>query len=123
MAKADESKLIAAISHLGILFLPVILPLLVYLAKGKEDKYIKYHALQATVYQALFFVIMLVLVIIGMVIGVVTLGFGMIIVVPVIILLSLVLTLYGLWATYQAFTGNEKFSYLFVDQIVSKMKL
>lgn len=102
MAKDSNSNLIAAIAHISVLFMPVILPVLILLLK-KDDKYVSYHAMQATIYQILMFVI-------AMIVGIFTLGLGLIIVMPLLVL-------YGLYGTWKAFQGDAKFSYLFVDKI------
>lgn len=54
---SSEERMFALIAHLAIFFLPVLVPLLVYLLKKDESKYLAYHAMQAIVWQLIAWII------------------------------------------------------------------
>lgn len=53
----SEENTFALVSHLAIFFFPILLPLAVYFIKKNDSKFVAYHALQATIWQALAFFI------------------------------------------------------------------
>jgi uncharacterized membrane protein len=60
-APAQEEKVLAALAHVSIFFLPVILPVVLYVACKDRSTFVKFHALQAAVFHAIAgFVVMVV---------------------------------------------------------------
>ena len=44
---------LAMVAHLSVLLLPILGPILIYVIKKDESKFIAYHAIQATVFQVI----------------------------------------------------------------------
>lgn len=66
-----DEKTMALLAHLSVLVFPVIAPLILWAVKKDESKFIAYHALQAAIFQAITYPILIVLIIFLMI---VTLG-------------------------------------------------
>jgi len=65
----DEEKQMAMIAHIGGCLVSFWAPGLIYLLKGKDSPYIRYHATQAAIYHTIALVLVIIL-------GVVTCGVG-----------------------------------------------
>ena len=106
----------AVIAHLGVLFppFPPLLFLLTNNIKDEKSEYIEFHAEQAFLYQ-LFFVIAGIFLSVFIVPLKVTFDLPQIL----FLLLSIAFVLYGFYAAYKAFRGEE-FRYVFVGNLVSK---
>lgn len=69
-AVTNDDTTLAVLCHAGGAFLSILVPLIVFLAKGDSSPYVRHHALEAlnfhlTVYLALFVSIILIFVVIG----------------------------------------------------------
>lgn len=84
MVTSDE-KTFALLSHVLAIFTGVLGPVVIYLIKKDESKYIGFHALQATLVQA----VVAIVAVIGFILSIVTLGIGAILFVPLIMVASL----------------------------------
>lgn len=92
-ASSDE-RTMAALSHaaagvFGLALIGILVPLIVYLAYQERSKYVRFHALQALVFQVVAAALV-------WAIGLVTCGFGL-----VLGLAPLVIQLYWAWMAYQ----------------------
>ncbi|MFH1586506.1 MAG: DUF4870 domain-containing protein [Candidatus Diapherotrites archaeon] len=107
---SDESKLIAAIAYLGVLLTNVtlvliIIPILTLLLKG-EDKFVKFHSIQAIGLIVAEIVIGIILFIIAIPVVLLTLGLGLIIVAPVFIIVWLFFIIAPIYLAYKAYQGE-----------------
>lgn len=103
---AHLSALVAALASVGALVF--IGPLIVWLMKRDQDPFVERHAREALNFNLL----MLALVIVGLVVSVLTLGFGLIVVVPVGLVIGLVWLVTTIIGTVKAANGEE-YSYPF----------
>lgn len=97
---SDDSKLLAAVSYiLGILAI-------ILWAVKKEDKFIRFHAMQATLYSVSVIIILIAFNILTFVLGIVTGGLGSFIgclAIP----LGLGALAFDLYVAYKAYNGEE----------------
>jgi uncharacterized protein len=114
--------LLAGIAHLSLFFAPILLPLIIWLAARDKSYYVARQAKQALVFQAVYALAALLLVVIWLVLaveltatsaqGVVPVGvlatFGVLIVLFVV--LALYETIFGIYAAVRTFRGRP-FSY------------
>lgn len=135
MDKGD-SRMFSALCSLGVIIFPILVPVIILFTKGKQDKFVKYHALQAIIYQALFFLlgflVLIPLVIVsgtGMVLSETTTGetaaIGMalyllaFLVMGVFSLISLAYNAFGIYAAFRIFTGKD-FAYPYISGLAKK---
>lgn len=116
---SQDEKIIAAISHASIVFAGIIVPLIIWLIKKDESEFLDFQAKQALVYQVVVAIAGAILSIVGMLFSVLTLFFGMVIVVPLIILFSLGVIIYGLYAAYRVYIG-EDFRYPWIADMLEQ---
>jgi uncharacterized membrane protein len=98
-AKKD-SNILAALGYLLSLFVALIIYLL-----EKEDKWLKFHALQAVVFDLAYSAVFIVLMILGWVITIATFGLGVFCILPVFALIP-VAFIYRIYIAYRAFRGD-----------------
>jgi len=93
----------------------------VVLVGEEENEFVRFHVFQSTVFNALGVVVWSVLFAIGMVVTVATLGFGAIIVGPLLVLAMVPILGYIAYAGYRAYQGERyEMAYIadFVEQYV-----
>ncbi len=106
----DESKIFAALSYV----LGLLIAVLLYLFK-KEDPFVKYHAIQAILFDVVVSVVSTILIVgaivIGLVLGVTSggagLGLGVILFYAFILLYAVVMFVVRLIFAYKAYTGKR----------------
>lgn len=118
LPNADE-KLMAAISHAGIIIGGILVALIVWLVQKDKSKYVDFQAKQALVYQLVVLVGESILGVVGFVLGVLTFGIGFFILVPVLIIIGLGTLVYGLYAAYKTYLG-EDFRYWVIADMLEK---
>lgn len=105
----DDDNLMSAISHLGIILGPVVIPLIVWLSQKDRSYYVNPHAKQALIYQLLIWGATILFTIFSIIFSIVTLGIGTILVsllyIP-LLFVWIILVLYAFYAAYQAYQGN-----------------
>lgn len=97
-----EDRTLGAICYPNVF--PILVPLVVLLTQPPEKRALRFHALQGLVLHGIFLVVWMVLLVLLIVIGVITLGCGALIGVPVMLLLLfgyLGITIYWSLRVYQ----------------------
>ncbi len=84
---SPEDRGLGAVCYLGIF--PILVPLIVLLTQPPEKRALRFHALQGLVLHVIFLAVWMVLLVLLILFGVVTMGCGVLIGVPVILLLFL----------------------------------
>lgn len=117
-----EEKILAALSHLAIFFLPIILPLLIWLYQEKQkdfSEYVLFQSKQALLYQ-------LGLIVLGFGIGVFVTIFSYFLVgplfLPTFILLFFLAMLYGAYGGVQCLLGKD-FQYFYLGAKIKELRL
>lgn len=67
----NDDKLFALFSHLSVFFLVIILPLIIFILKKDQSRFIAHHAKQALIFQAIVIVISIMTCGLGYIIGVI----------------------------------------------------
>ncbi|MFN7991356.1 MAG: DUF4870 domain-containing protein [Candidatus Micrarchaeia archaeon] len=98
-SKKDSPVLAALAYGLG-----TVIAVIIYLV-GKEDKWVKFNALQALLFDLAFGIVFIGFFIVAWVLTIVTFGIGAICIIPLILLVPLVLII-RLWLAYRAFKGE-----------------
>ncbi len=97
-----EDRTLGAICYPNVF--PILIPLIVLLTQPPEKRALRFHALQGLVLHGIFLVVWMVLLVLLIVIGVITLGCGVFIGLPVMLLLLfayLGVTIYWSLRVYQ----------------------
>jgi len=121
LVKGDE-KLLGAVCHLSIFFLPIILPLIIWLLeRQKKDfsPYVVFQAKQALIYQILVFITFLSVGLFGLVISIFLVGF---LFVPAFIILYLMALLYAAYGGIKCLMG-EDFHYYFIGEKIHELRI
>lgn len=104
-------------STLGIgVFAGPIAAFVIYQMKKDQSRWVAGQAIQALVYQAALAIIGLIIGIFIAIITVITLGIGLLLMAPLLLifaLLGLAFLVYGLYAAYQCYQGKD-FKYIFI---------
>ena len=109
----SDSRLLAAVSYLsGIFGLPILVPLIIYLI-SKEDRYARFHALQALLFQLVLLVLGIGIIVLLWLVSIllffiapIASSLVMCLMIPIIILLVVVgYLLLPLYFAYQAYQG------------------
>jgi uncharacterized membrane protein len=107
-AKSSENNLIAALCYIPIMAIGFIVSLFVLLTEKKENKFLKFHAIQALFLMIIggiaFFCLWIVLVILTMLVAAFTYGIGgicMMVVMLLVLVGYVVLFLFCAWKAYQ----------------------
>ncbi|MCL5027167.1 MAG: DUF4870 domain-containing protein [Chloroflexi bacterium] len=137
LSHTDDERLWAALAHasiaLGIIlnmlfrsslgigvFAGPIAAFVIYLVKKDESRWVARQAIQALVYQAILAVIGIVIGLFVAIITVVTLGIGLLLMAPLLLifgLLGLAFLIYGLYGAYQCYQGKDFKYYLIGDWV------
>lgn len=96
----SDGRTMAMLAHFGAFFGGFILPLVILLTAGKDDPFVRHHAAEALNFQLAY----LMFAFGGILISIVTLGFGLIIFFP---LLMVVAVLHIVWAIMGAIAANR----------------
>ncbi len=102
---ASDEKLWSMLSHVSILVAPLGALLIWLIFKDKSER-VRFHALQALLYQVAWIAIMIVLFIVISILSVVTLGIGALLFIPYGFL-PLVPLVHSLYAAYRVNQGEE----------------
>lgn len=116
---SSDEKLLAAISYWGSIlsFLPA---LIIFLAKRTESAYVKKHSLQALVLNILAFIIIwVILSIVGSILGTVTFGIGMFLIMLIQVVAFLAFLVYAVVLGIQVFQGDDP-DIPYVTQMIQK---
>ena len=104
-ATSGDSNLMAAACYISQIIIPIVVPLILFFMK-KDDKLVRFHALQSMLFTVVMLVVFLVLFILGTIIGIVTLGIGFILMALGFPLIGLAVFVYMLYVTYKAYKGE-----------------
>lgn len=115
----SDDQLMAALAHAGIL-ITVIVALIIWLTQKDKSKYVEYQSKQALVYQLIVAIGMSIAWVIVFVIGIVTLGIGFILFIPMMIV-GAAAVLYGLYAAWETYQGKD-FKYWMLGDMLAKAK-
>jgi uncharacterized membrane protein len=100
----DDQKLIAALCYIPIFAVGFLVSLFVLLTEKKENKFLKFHAIQALFFM---FCLWIALMILSMVLATVTYGIGGICVFAVMGILLLAYVVAFFYLAWQAYLGKE----------------
>lgn len=107
----EDSNVLVAISYLSTLFISFVIPAVLYFVK-KEDKFVRFHSLQAMAIDVIFLIISIVTVfsivlfIFAALLIRVTFGIGMFLIFPIFLLLGLGEIALTLFLAYKAFQNE-----------------
>ena len=108
---AQDEKTWSMLAHLSVLAALVGLrpfgALIIWLVYKDRSPRVRFHALQALWYQVAWIVIWVVAAIVGSILTIVTLGFGIILVLPAALILWLAPVAHGCYAAYKVNEGEE----------------
>ena len=82
-APTQDEKTMGLIVHFGAIMLPILLPLIIYLVKKDESKYVAFHSLQALYFTGAWWLVYTV-------VGSITLGIGFLLFWPVPIVFNII---------------------------------
>jgi len=132
--KSDE-KLMSLLSHLAILIpnIGILAPIVIWLTQKEKSKFVRYHAIQAIFFQLLFFILLMLSLIAGIILMAISLIFsnissggepGVFFWVSMGIMnlyfpLWLFFSIYAVVAAVKSFKG-KKFRYLIIGRIIEK---
>ena len=132
--KSDE-KLMSLLSHLAILIpnIGILAPIVIWLTQKEKSKFVRYHAIQAIFFQLLFFILLMLSLIAGIILMAISLIFanvssggepGVFFWVSMGIMnlyfpLWLFFSIYAIVAAVKSFKG-KKFRYLIIGRIIEK---
>lgn len=108
-----DSKILASISYVFGSFVSLLIYLLV-----KDDKWLRYHALQSLLFDIAFYAVYLVLFIFAFVAAFATFGVGAICAIPIFIILP-VYFIVKIWWAYRVFQG-EHFEAPYLAKIIKE---
>ena len=114
--KEGDDKVIAALSHALLIFLPVIAPLVIWVVYKDKSKYVKAQSMQALVYQLVGCILLFVWFMFATVLTVILIG---LLLYPVGLVLMAAFAVYGLYAAYKCYEG-EDFKYAVIGDFVAK---
>ena len=100
--KNENANLMAAVSY----FLGIITGLIVYLME-KNDKYVRFHAMQSILLTVALFIVSIVLGILSMVFAIATLGVGIFLLGIIYLLFWLACFLLWLFLMWKAYSGEK----------------
>ncbi len=107
----DDQKLIAALCYIPIMAIGFFVSLFVLLTEKKENKFLKFHAIQALFLMIiggiLFFCLWIVLIILSMVIAAFTYGFGGLCMMAVMLFVLLGYVVLFFFCAWKAYQGEE----------------
>lgn len=81
-------------------------PLIVSLVYRERSRFVAYHAMQQLLFQFFLLAVCIALTIAGVVIGVITCGVGLVLVIPLLSALAIYALLYIIWAAIEAYNGK-----------------
>ena len=112
--KQKDSNMLAAISYV----LHLIVAVLVYLI-AKEDRYARYHALQAILLSIAISAVALICVVLYIPVFIFTLGFANLVLIPLIFLLVFCMLAFNIYLAYMAYNGRA-FMLPFIGKIAAE---
>jgi len=117
--KSDkDSRLLAAIAYLPLL--SPIIPILLLLIK-KKDPFIKFHSIQSIAFTIVLMVGGLLISFTSSIFALVTLGIGLLLILPILFVLGVIVVIAYLLLIYKAYKG-EKFMLPFIGKWAASFK-
>lgn len=111
-AISSDERLWAMLAHLSGLLGGVIaigqylVPLIIFLVYRERSRFVAYHAMQQLLFQLFLLAVCIALAIAGVVMGVITCGFGLVLVIPLLLALAIYALVYIIWAAIEAYNGK-----------------
>jgi uncharacterized protein len=103
---ASDDQTWAMLSYILALFASIIAPLVIYLVKMNESRYVRFHAAQALNMGITAFIESIAIVIVGILLAVVTHGFGILLIVLGFLALGIAHLVYLILAAVRAYQGE-----------------
>jgi uncharacterized membrane protein len=104
---ANDSKMMALLSVLSTLVIPLIVPLIFVFMK-KDDDYVVFYSKQIIVLEIVSAVLMIVITVLGTILTVVTMGIGALIMLPLMMIVGLVALIMYVLCILNALSGEKK---------------
>lgn len=104
---AKPSTTAAVFAHLGIFLFGIFLALILYLSADKNDVFTRGHAREALNFQLTYCIIWIGATIVAVVLGVVTLGFALIVIIPAMVAMFVVGIVWAIKAAIAAGSGQS----------------
>ncbi len=111
-AISSDERLWAMLAHLsGLLGWAMargqyLAPLIIFLVYRERSRFVAYHAMQQRLFQVFLLAVCIALAIAGVVMGVITCGFGLVLVIPLLLALAIYALVYIIWAAIEAYNGK-----------------
>lgn len=111
-AISSDERLWAMLAHLSGLLGWVIaigqylVPLIIFLVYRERSRFVAYHAMQQLLFQLFLLAVCIALAIAGVVMWVITCGFGLVLVIPLLLALAIYALVYIIWAAIEAYNGK-----------------
>lgn len=93
---------LALLAHLGPFVGGFVLPLVLYLTSGRDDPFVRWHAAESLNFQLTY----LVVVFGGVLLGIVTVGFGLLLVFPLIMVFAVLMIIWSIMGALAASRGE-----------------
>ena len=103
---ASDDQTWAMLSYILALFASIIAPLVIYLVKMNESRYVRFHAAQALNMGITAFIESIAILIVGIVLAVATHGFGILLMVLAFLALGIAHLVYLILAAVRAYQGQ-----------------
>jgi len=104
---ANDSKMLALISVLSTLVIPIVVPLLIIFMK-KDDAYAVFYSKQVIVLEVISVVVMVLITVLGTILTIVTMGLGALLMFPLMLLVGLVALIMYVLCILNALSGTQK---------------
>ncbi len=114
--RQGDDNVIAALAHALVIFVPILAPLVIWLVYKDKSRYVKYQSFQALAYQVVGSIVVFALWMMAIILSFFVIG---IILFPVAFILMAVFVVYGLFAAYKCYEG-EDFKYAVIGDWASK---
>ena len=104
---ANDSKMLALISILSTLVIPIVVPLIIIFMK-KDDAYAVFYSKQVIVLEVVATIVMIIVAVLGTILTIVTLGIGALIMLPLMGIIGLAALILYVICILNALSGTQK---------------
>ncbi|MBD3262099.1 MAG: DUF4870 domain-containing protein [Candidatus Altiarchaeales archaeon] len=109
-----DENMLAALAHVSALFLPVLVPLVIWLLHKDKSGYVQYQSKQALVFQVASWAAVSILSVVATVLSFFCIG---VLLWPILIAIGFGAALYSIYACWETLNGRP-FSYAYVDEVL-----
>lgn len=103
---SQDDRVMAMLCHLLGFFTSFIGPLIIYLIKKDESPFVRHHAAQALNFQITIILIAFVTVVVGILFMIITLGIGILLVIPLILAINICDIVFSIIGGVSAYGGK-----------------